>query len=88
MHALRSTYWIQTSIYKWHKESGNSEEYPWAEHMLHTKHTVEFVKTTAKILNHYNNVVRESVELKKNPSTVNRNNGQDILDTWLPMIKM
>lgn len=63
-------YRIQTSTYGWYKEDKNSKTYSLVECI---EHSIEFdkTKTIAKIPNYYSWVIRESLELWKNPFTVN-----------------
>lgn len=49
--------------------------------MLNMKHTTEFDKTKFPN-NAYNKVIPKAMKIRVNPFTVNRDNGQDILDTW------
>lgn len=56
--------------------------------MLNTNHTIHFdrTKVIAKIPKHYIKIVREATEIRKHPSTCNRDRGLDISNTWLPII--
>jgi hypothetical protein len=60
-----------------------------AEHSLKTKHHVrlEETKILAKEDHLFKCCIREAIEIQRNPSNLNRDNGLELNEIWLPLIK-
>jgi hypothetical protein len=59
-----------------------------AEHSLKTKHHVrlEDTKILAKEEHLFKRCIREAIEIRKHPRNLNRDNGLDLSENWLPLI--
>jgi predicted GIY-YIG superfamily endonuclease len=60
-----------------------------AEHSLTTKHHIclEDTKILAKEDHLLKRRIREAIEIIKNPDNLNRDNGLEISDSWIPLIR-
>ena len=60
-----------------------------AEHSLKTKHHIRLEDT--RILSKEDHLlkrrIREAIEIIKNPDNLNRDNGLEISDSWIPLIR-
>jgi hypothetical protein len=59
-----------------------------AEHSLKTRHHIclEDTKILAKENHFFKRRVREAIEIRKHPSNLNRDNGLELSENWLPLI--
>jgi hypothetical protein len=59
-----------------------------AEHSLTTKHHVNLEYTTILTKeNHlFKRCIREAIEIQKHPGNLNRDNGLELSEKWLPLI--
>jgi hypothetical protein len=60
-----------------------------AEHSLTTKHHIrlEDTKILAKEDHLLKRRIREAIEIIKNPDNLNRDNGLEISESWIPLIR-
>jgi hypothetical protein len=60
-----------------------------AEHSLKTRHHIclEDTKILAKENHFFKRRVREAIEIRKHPSNLNRDNGLELSENWLPLIR-
>jgi hypothetical protein len=60
-----------------------------AEHSLKTKHHIrlEDTRILAKEDHLLKRRIREAIEIIKNPDNLNRDNGLEISDSWIPLIR-
>ena len=60
-----------------------------AEHSLKTRHHIclEYTKILAKENHFFKRRVREAIEIRKHPSNLNRDNGLELSENWLPLIR-
>jgi predicted GIY-YIG superfamily endonuclease len=69
-------------------KNGRTRTSALAEHSLTTKHHVllEDTKILAKEDHLLKSRIREAIEIIKNPNNLNRDNGLEMSDSWIPLI--